>query len=79
MANSDANYGNPVKWGNVKKIEVSQQVFESLFFQLKNIDKQLENIRVSISNITSEKDKEISKLKLEIETLHTTLKEFNNK
>jgi len=76
MANSNANDKLPIRWGNVKKIDVGRQIIDGWFYEMKSINDELENIKVSISNISYEKDKEISGLKAEIESLNQELKKY---
>lgn len=79
MANSNPEYGKPIRWGNVKKIEVERQAFESLFYQLKSVDIKLEQIKVTVGSLSESQSKEIKSLNDTIECLKNEIEKLKNK
>lgn len=74
MANSNAEYGKSIKWGNVKRIEVDRQVLDGWFYQMKEIKQELEHIRIMLSNTANEQKQEIDRLRSEVDVLNKKLK-----
>ena len=64
----------PIRWGNVKKIEVERAVIDNWFWEMKRIEGELERIRVTLGSLSREKDEEIKQLKKEVQNLKAKLK-----